>query len=145
MCKCGITWFLSGKAWIYGIFWETALHPCLHTKIEGFSLKKVYHKLIRDRIPEIIAENGQSCVTEVLDDGTYRVMLDEKLAEECGEYRAAGTASEALEELADVLEVVYAIAAARGCTEEQLNGIRQAKAEKRGRFAERLLLTEVDG
>lgn len=107
-------------------------------------MKKIYHKLIRDRIPEIIAESGQSCVTEVLDDGTYRAMLEEKLAEECGEYRTAGTDAEALEELADVLEVVYAIAAARGCTEEQLNRIRQEKADKRGGFRKRLLLTEVE-
>ena len=108
-------------------------------------MKKRYHKLIRDRIPEIIAESGQSCVTEVLEDGAYRAMLDEKLTEECGEYLAAVTDAEALEELADVLEVVYAIAAARGCTEEVLNGIRWEKAEKRGGFACRLLLTEVEG
>ena len=107
-------------------------------------MKKIYHKLIRDRIPEIIAEGGQSCVTEVLEDSAYRIMLDEKLDEECGEYRAAGTDAEALEELADVLEVVYAIAAARGCTEEQLNGVRQVKARNRGGFRKRLLLTEVE-
>ena len=106
-------------------------------------MMKVYHKLIRDRIPEIIAASGKTCVTEVLDDGAYRAMLDEKLSEECTEYHAAVTNGDALEELADVLEVVYAIAAARGCPEEQLNGIRQAKAEKRGGFAGRLLLTEV--
>ncbi|MBQ8400865.1 MAG: nucleoside triphosphate pyrophosphohydrolase [Clostridia bacterium] len=108
-------------------------------------MKKIYHKLIRDRIPEIIAEGGQSCVTEVLDDAAYRAMLDEKLAEECGEYLAANTDAEALEELADVLEVVYAIASVRGYTEEKLDGIRREKAEKRGGFAGRLLLTEVEG
>ncbi len=108
-------------------------------------MKKTYHKLIRDRIPEIIAAGGRSCVTEMLDEAAYRTMLDEKLAEECGEYRMAETDADALEELADLLEVVYAIAAARGCTEDMLNGIRRTKAEKRGGFGKRLLLKEVEG
>ncbi|MBR4959593.1 MAG: nucleoside triphosphate pyrophosphohydrolase [Clostridia bacterium] len=104
---------------------------------------KLYHKLVRDRIPEIIAAQGKTCVTEVLDDGAYLAMLKEKLAEECAEVRAAMTEDEILEELADVLEVVYAIGAAHGCGRDGLEEIRQKKKTERGAFAARILLTEV--
>ncbi len=106
---------------------------------------KLYHKLVRDRIPEIIAANGQTCVTEVLEGDTYREMLGEKLSEECAEVRGALSDAEVLEELADVLEVVYAMAADRGCSVDALEKIRRKKAEERGGFDARILLREVEG
>ena len=103
-------------------------------------MKKItYHKLIRDRIPEIIESQGNTCVTEVLSEENYLQMLDEKLSEELAEYRE----SNALEELADLLEVMKAVVAARGYTWEELEAVRQQKLQKRGGFAERLLLKEV--
>jgi len=105
---------------------------------------KRYHKLVRDRIPEIIRKSGKSCVTEVLADNEYRAMLQEKLREECGEVLAASADGDVLEELADVLEVVYAMAEDRRCSREDLERIRQEKADDRGSFALRLLLTEVE-
>lgn len=98
-----------------------------------------YNKLIRDRIPEIIAKNGQTARVRVLTDEEYLAKLDEKLGEELAEYLADGD----VEELADLLEVIYAAALARGTTEEQLDEIRRKKAEERGAFAEKLLLEEV--
>ena len=68
-----------------------------------------YNKLVRDRIPEIIEDSGKTCEIEVLDDKTYLEMLDEKLTEELNEY----CESHNIEELADLLEVVYATAKAR--------------------------------
>ena len=68
-----------------------------------------YNKLVRDRIPEIIQDSGKTCEIEVLDDKTYLEMLDEKLTEELNEY----CESHNIEELADLLEVVYATAKAR--------------------------------
>lgn len=98
-----------------------------------------YHKLVRDRIPEIIRAGGNTCVTEVLSDEAYLTMLDAKLDEELAEYHADGHP----EELADLLEVIYAAAKARGVTAEELDRIRAEKAQKRGRFEQRILLTEV--
>lgn len=98
-----------------------------------------YNKLIRDRIPEIIAKNGQTARVRVLTDEEYLAKLDEKLGEELAEYLADGN----VEELADLLEVIYAAALARGTTAEQLDEIRRKKAEERGAFAEKLLLEEV--
>ena len=66
-------------------------------------------------------------------------MLDQKLTEELAEYHADGSP----EELADLLEVIYAAAKARGISAETLNAIRAEKAEKRGAFEKKLLLVEV--
>ena len=98
-----------------------------------------YNKLIRDGIPEIIAKNGQTARVRVLTDEEYLAKLDEKLGEELAEYLADGN----IEELADLLEVIYAAALVRGTTAEQLDEIRRKKAEERGAFAEKLLLEEV--
>lgn len=98
-----------------------------------------YNKLVRDRIPEIIEASGKSCVTEILSDEAYLRMVDAKLDEELAEYHS----DQNVEELADLLEVIYAAAMARGYTLEQLESVRAAKAEKRGAFANKILLKEV--
>ena len=101
--------------------------------------KKKYHKLVRDRIPEIIEADGKTCVCETLSDETYLQMLDAKLNEELAEYQE----SKSLEELADLLEVIQAVVLARGWTLEQLEQVRADKAAKRGGFEKRILLKEV--
>lgn len=100
---------------------------------------KAYHKLVRDRIPEIIEADGKTCVTEILPDEQYLEMLDAKLNEELAEYQE----SKSLEELADLLEVIRAVAVARGWTWEQLEQTRQEKAAQRGGFEKKILLKEV--
>ena len=98
-----------------------------------------YNKLSRDKIPEIIQAKGQACVTEVLSDEKYLEMVDAKLDEELAEYHK----DKNLEELADLLEVIYAAAEARGFTREQLEHVRIEKEAERGAFRNRLLLLEV--
>lgn len=98
-----------------------------------------YHKLIRDRIPEIIEKDGKRCVYSVLSREDYLSLLDLKLNEELAEYQE----SKSMEELADLLEVIRAVAAARGSSIEEVEQIRIQKAEKRGGFEKRLLLEEV--
>lgn len=102
-------------------------------------MTKVYQKLVRDRIPEIIEADGKTCVTETLSDRRYLEMLDAKLAEELAEYRE----SKSLEELADLLEVMRAVVQARDWTWEQLEQVRQEKAVQRGGFEKKILLKEV--
>lgn len=98
-----------------------------------------YNKLIRDRIPEIIQASGKTCVTEILSDTDYLEMVDAKLDEELAEYHKDQT----IEELADLIEVIYAAVKARGYTLEQLEEVRAEKAAKRGLFEKKLLLKEV--
>ena len=100
---------------------------------------QTYHKLVRDRIPEIIETDGKKCVCETLSDEDYISLLDQKLNEELAEYQE----SKSLEELADLLEVVQAVVKARGWTLEELEQVRADKASKRGRFEKKILLKEV--
>lgn len=102
-------------------------------------MKKTYNKLVRDRIPDIIEAQGKTCVVEILSDEEYLRMVDAKLDEELAEYHT----DQNIEELADLLEVIFAAAAARGYTREQLEAVRAQKAEERGGFEKKLLLKEV--
>lgn len=100
---------------------------------------KAYHKLVRDRIPEIIEADGKTCVCETLSNVDYIALLDQKLNEELSEYQE----SKSLEELADILEVMQAVVKARGWTLEELEKVRAAKAARRGGFEKKILLKEV--
>lgn len=82
-----------------------------------------YHKLVRDLIPEIIASSGKTCTTAILSDADYLTMLDAKLNEELAEYQE----SKSMEELADLLEVMRAVAKARGSSMEEVEQIRREK------------------
>ena len=67
-----------------------------------------YHKLVRDRIPEIIMQSGKRPVYSILSEEAYLAKLDEKLNEELAEYQER----KSMEELADLLEVIRAVAVA---------------------------------
>ena len=98
-----------------------------------------YNKLVRDKIPEIIQSSGKRCSTSVLPTARYIEMLDAKLNEELLEYQE----SKSMEELADLLEVIRAVAEIRCSSIEEVEKIRVEKAEKRGGFKKRILLLEV--
>ena len=100
---------------------------------------KKYHKLVRDKIPMIIENSGKVCITEILSNQDYLYMIDAKLDEELEEYHK----EQNIEELADLMEVIYAAAIARGYTLDQLEKVRAEKAAKRGAFAKKILLKEV--
>ena len=104
-------------------------------------MPKQYHKLVRDRIPEIIEADGKTCICETLSDEDYISLLDQKLNEELAEYQE----SKSLEELADLLEVMQAVVKARGWTWEELERVRERKSVERGGFESKLLLKEVVG
>lgn len=100
---------------------------------------KKYDKLIRDKIPEIIEASGSKAVIEVLDNDSYHKYLNIKLAEEFKEYQESGS----IEELADLVEVVYALLDCMGMSREQFEAIRSSKNIDRGAFKKKLLLKEV--
>ncbi|MGY5627485.1 pyrophosphohydrolase domain-containing protein [Streptomyces sp. UC1A3] len=98
-------------------------------------------KLVRDKVPEIIRRSGETPDVYVADAQDYRQLLRAKLGEEVGEFLDAGNDEDALEELADVLEVVHALAADLGAGPEQLESLRAAKAAERGGFTGRIVWT----
>jgi predicted house-cleaning noncanonical NTP pyrophosphatase (MazG superfamily) len=96
-------------------------------------------KLIRDKIPELVrAREGKPLNTSKAGDDLYRRLLHAKLLEESSEFLAGRQ----VEELADVLEVVFAIAAMYGWSPERLEEFRRQKAEERGGFEKRIVLHE---
>lgn len=98
---------------------------------------KCYNKLVRDKIPEICRRNGDIPKTRILNDDTeYLDALIAKIEEEVAEVRD----NPRLEELADTLEVIYAIGAVLNYTPEQIELARARKAEERGGFKDRVFL-----
>jgi predicted house-cleaning noncanonical NTP pyrophosphatase (MazG superfamily) len=102
-----------------------------------------YNKLVRDKIPQIIESKGKEFSTKILNDEDYKKYLKEKAYEELDEYCAAETDEEAVEELADLMEVIRALAKHHGSTIEEIEALRKDKAEKRGGFQEKVFLIEV--
>ena len=99
-----------------------------------------HNKAIRDKIPEIIAESGKKFNLKQLDDESFLAELEKKLIEEVNEY----TESKDVEELADLLEVIYRISELRGVSSDELDEIRKEKAEKRGKFDSNLFLIDAE-
>ncbi|CAH1224464.1 nucleoside triphosphate pyrophosphohydrolase [Paenibacillus sp. JJ-223] len=104
----------------------------------------IYNKLVRDKIPHIITSSGKECRTRILDPEEYKQELRMKLHEESDEYFSAKNDQEALEELADMLEVIRSLAEVHGANAAQLDKLRADKAEAHGGFQERVYLIDVD-
>ncbi|OHX50684.1 nucleoside triphosphate pyrophosphohydrolase [Cytobacillus oceanisediminis] len=103
-----------------------------------------YNKLVRDRIPEVIEKTGKKFSTRILDDNDYIKELKKKSFEELQEYVETNNNEDAIEELADVLEIIHALAEYHGASIEEVEEVRKQKAEKRGGFKEKIFLIEVE-
>lgn len=97
---------------------------------------KIYNKLVRDNIPEIMIKNNAKPVTRILSDEEYLIELNKKLLEEVKEYLESGE----IEELADIEEVILAILNVKNLTKDNLEEIRQTKVKKRGAFNKKIYL-----
>ena len=104
----------------------------------------VYNKLVRDRIPEVIESTGKQFSTRILENEEYIKELKNKSFEELEEYINAENDNDAIEELADLLEIIHALAECHGASIEKVEEVRQKKAEKRGGFKEKIFLIEVE-
>lgn len=99
-----------------------------------------YNKLIRDKNVEIMENLGHKVEYEILDDERYNVELDEKLKEEVNEYLA----DYSVEEMADVMEVIYAMLDYRGITMEEVEKARIEKRNRKGAFKNKVFLKTVE-
>ncbi|MFH1972628.1 MAG: nucleoside triphosphate pyrophosphohydrolase [archaeon] len=99
------------------------------------------NKLVRDRIPKIISESGRTPLTHILaDDTELETELWRKLDEEIAELRDAKD----INELADVMEVVYALADFYGVPINELEEVRRNKAYERGTFSKKIYLDGIE-
>jgi predicted house-cleaning noncanonical NTP pyrophosphatase (MazG superfamily) len=98
-----------------------------------------FNKAIRDKIPEIIRKDGHSCNIQTLSDEKFLVEIEKKLSEEVIEFQN----DKNLEELADILEVIYRIAQLKGISKEELEKIRVKKLQDKGGFEKNLFLIDT--
>lgn len=100
---------------------------------------KVYDKLVRDKIPEIIESSGNKCEIEVVSDEVALEYLYKKLNEEVSELLE----DKNLDEIADVMEVLFAIGSKYGYSEEDILNRRNEKRDSRGGFEDNLILKKT--
>ncbi|MBR6186901.1 MAG: nucleoside triphosphate pyrophosphohydrolase [Clostridia bacterium] len=99
-----------------------------------------YDKLVRDKIPEVIAASGKRPVADLLPAQEIQAALERKLLEEVREYLD----SRSIEEMADVLEVLRGIAFHRGVSWDEIERERMRKREERGGFEKGVRLLSVE-
>ena len=104
----------------------------------------IHNKLVRDLIPEIIESIGRKFSLKILTNEEYIKELKNKSQEELAEYLNAENDKDAIEELADLLEIIHALAECHGASFEEVEEVRHKKAEKRGGFKEKIFLVEVE-
>lgn len=100
-----------------------------------------YNKLVRDKIPEIIQASGKKCNVEIINDSQEIIrLLEEKAMEEWAEYKE----NRSVEEIADVVEVLFSLSERLGMPRVELINIVNKKSDKRGAFKDGIFLISVD-
>ena len=105
-------------------------------------MERIYNKLVRDNIPNIIKSKGETPVTRILSEDEYKNELEKKLYEEYKEVIEA-SGSDRIEELADMLEIINALAKIESKTLDNVILVAEQKNEKRGGFNEKIVLEKV--
>lgn len=106
-------------------------------------MERIYNKLVRDRIPEIISNKGEQPITHILNDEEYKKELEAKLLEEYKEVLETTNSTERIEELADMIEIIKALASLEDKTIEYVLEVAEQKAQKRGGFKDKIFLEKV--
>ena len=102
----------------------------------------LYGKLVRDKIPEIIVNNGEAPIIKILSDMEYKFELEKKLLEECNEVLAS-SGNDRIEELADLLEVMISLGKLENKSFDDIVDVCKKKRLKRGGFDKKIYLSDV--
>lgn len=105
-------------------------------------MERIYNKLVRDKIPNIIEAKGETPIIKILDENEYKKELEKKLYEEYKEVIEA-SGDDRVEELADMIEVIRALANLENKSLNDVIAIADKKSEKRGAFEEKIFLEKV--
>ena len=106
-------------------------------------MEKVYNKLVRDNIPNIIKNNGGEPFTRILTDEEYKIELEKKLYEEYNEVLNTQNTEERIEELADMIEIISSLALVEGKNLDVVLEYAKRKSIKRGGFEKKIYLEKV--
>ncbi len=106
-------------------------------------MEKIYNKLVRDNIPDIIKKNKEIPVTKILDQNDYKKELENKLNEEYHEVLES-SGKNRIEELGDMLEVMKALAKLEGSSLNEVIEISNKKCLKRGGFSKKIFLIKTE-
>ena len=101
---------------------------------------KIYNKLVRDKIAEIIKSEGRIARYRILNNNEYKQELNKKLQEEVKEYLDDNK----IEELADIVEVIYGILNSMDISIVEFEKIRIKKQEETGAFNKKIFLEEAE-
>lgn len=106
-------------------------------------MEKVFNKLVRDNIPEIIKNNGEEAIIRILSLEEYKIELYKKLEEEKNEVVNSKNKEELVEELADLYEVINSIMQTNDINFTEVEDVRKKKYIKRGGFEKRIFLEKT--
>ena len=118
--------------------WSTSAHQC------RCGVMKIFRKLIRDNVPELMAAEGKKLKVRTLDGAEFITALENKLIEEIQEMRQAADAEERKSKLAYLYEVIETLIAASGFSESEIREIQNKDRSTRGGFSKRLFLEGVE-
>lgn len=104
----------------------------------------IYNKLVRDKIPEIIEEQGKKVNYHILEQEEFIESLKDKLIEETKELKEAKTTSDIVEELADVIDVYAHFLEEIHITMDIVEKAVLKKREKKGSFNKKIFLESVE-
>lgn len=107
--------------------------------------KKIYNKLVRDKIPDIITANGERAKVRTLTDAEFGPALAGKLVEESKEAEAViGDRAELTKEIGDVLEVIDVMVAHFGLDRSEIERVKAKRKAERGGFSKKIFLERVE-
>ncbi|MGB4984213.1 MAG: nucleoside triphosphate pyrophosphohydrolase [Erysipelotrichaceae bacterium] len=106
-------------------------------------MEKIYNKLVRDNIPDIILKDNHQPVTRILNNDDYKKELEKKLLEEYNEVLNTTTSEERIEELADMYEILTYLAQLENKTINDVIEVANNKKNKRGGFDKKIFLEKV--
>ncbi len=114
-------------------------------KIKKQTMKKIYNKLIRDKIPQIIKKNNQKGDFEKLNKKEFQKALLKKLEEETKEViEAKDNKEELINEISDIYEIIDAMIESFNLNKKEIIQKQKDKRRKRGGFKERIFLKSVE-
>ena len=103
-------------------------------------MRKVYNKLVRDYIPDIIRRHGDTCETEIMTDVEFQQALRQKLVFEAQEAMQTETQQELITELADLYEVIDTLLHHSNISLDTLKSVQEQRRSERGSFSQRIKL-----